>query len=180
MGVIQPVTLLGISGSLREASTNTELLKAMRDSSDDKIRVELLQGTNAVPNFNVDDEGARTPDTVIAIAQQVERADGLIFSVPEYAHGIPGALKNLLDWLVSREEFPNKPVFMVHASNRGAFVRKSLAEVLRTMSANLLDEDALTIHLMGKTPQQISHTLNEEVTLDAIDACLKTIARALQ
>src|SRR5690606_3703912 len=66
-----------------------------------------------------------------------------IISTPEYAHGIPGVLKNALDWIVSDEDFPGKKVGLIIAStSEGQFARDSLVEVLRTMSAEV-DEEAI-------------------------------------
>lgn len=109
---------LAISGSLRRVSTNTALLQAMAGSVADDISVEIYRDMGNLPIFNPDREGELTPPPVFDLAAKVRSADGLIIACPEYAHGIPGGLKNLLDWLVSRDEIPHKPVMLLRASSR--------------------------------------------------------------
>ncbi|MCE7028247.1 NAD(P)H-dependent oxidoreductase [Jiella sp. CBK1P-4] len=114
-----------------------------------------------IPPFNPDLEGAATPAAVSAFASAVAVADGLLIATPEYAHGIPGALKNALDWLVSRSEIPGKPVMLVHGSTRGTYVRDHLREVLQTMSVRLFDREAFELHLIGKPVEDARAILDD-------------------
>lgn len=152
--------ILCISGSARTHSTNTILLRAIADASSDLARFTHAPSVGTLPVFTPDLEGDLTPDSVLDFAQRVGAADGLLIAAPEYAHGIPGGLKNALDWLVSRAEFPEKPVMMVHASVRGSHARAALAEVLRTMSARLIAEDGFSLHLMGKSDDEVRALLD--------------------
>ena len=151
--------LLGISGSLRRVSTNAALLSAMAANTPNDISVEIYDGMGDLPIFNPDREGELTPASVLDLAAKVRAADGLIISCPEYAHGIPGGLKNLLDWLVSRDEIPFKPVMLLRASSRNDISHAALQEVLRTMSVALMPETGISIHLLGKTPDDIGRIL---------------------
>jgi NAD(P)H-dependent FMN reductase len=146
---------------MRIASTNTALLQAIATYCADLARFAFAR-IDDLPIFNADLEGDRTPAVVEQFARSVADADGLLFAVPEYAHGMPGGLKNALDWLVSRSEFPDKPMMMVHASTRGSHARASLAEVLRTMSGRLVSEDGLSLHLMGKSEEELAVLLASE------------------
>ncbi len=91
-------------------------------------------------------------------------ADGVIVSCPEYAHGVPGGLKNALDWLVSRDAAVGKPAMLVHASPRSLFARAALAEIMRTMSFALYEEAALEIALLGKKPPEVQAILSERAS----------------
>jgi chromate reductase, NAD(P)H dehydrogenase (quinone) len=102
------MNFLALSGSLRAASTNTELLRAFERHAPKACSVQLYQEMAALPLFSPDLE-ASTPESVLHLAQQVAHCDGLLIAAPEYAHGIPGALKNTLDWLVSRFEILASP-----------------------------------------------------------------------
>jgi len=165
------MNLLAISGSLRAASTNTALLRAAEHFAPDGVTVRLLDGMGDLPIFNPDREGAATPASVLAMAARVAAADGLVFSCPEYAHGIPGGLKNALDWLVSRFEVIDKPALLVHASPRGSYVREALTEVLRTMSLRLSPRVPLTVPLIGKTPDEAAAILAQPaVAAEIVDA----------
>lgn len=154
--------LLAISGSLRAASTNTALLEALAATVPADIEITPYRGLGDLPIFNPDDEGERTPEAVAQWAAAVDAADGLVIACPEYAHGIPGGLKNALDWLVSRFEIPGKPVMLVHGSHRGQFALDALREVLRTMSVDLVDAAFVRIPLVGKTADERAAILADE------------------
>ncbi|WP_281407070.1 MULTISPECIES: NAD(P)H-dependent oxidoreductase [unclassified Mesorhizobium] len=78
----------------------------------------------------------------------------------EYAHGVPGGLKNALDWLVSGEAAIDKPAMLVHASPRSLYARAALAEIMRTMSFALYD-GGLEIALLGKKSPEVENILTE-------------------
>jgi chromate reductase len=146
---------LAISGSLRRASTNAALLRAVAASAPDDTVVALYDGMGDLPIFNPDNEGERTPAAVTALGEKIRAADGLIIACPEYAHGIPGGIKNLFDWLVSRDEIPGKPVMLLRASNRSDISHAALEEVLRTMSVALMPEPGFAMHLLSRKATEI-------------------------
>ena len=63
-----------------------------------------------------------------------------MIAAPEYAHGVPGALKNALDWLVASDAFPGKPVALINAAPRAFHAQAALRETLATMAARLVPE----------------------------------------
>ncbi|MEX6507948.1 NADPH-dependent FMN reductase [Jiella sp. M17.18] len=167
---------LAICGSLRKISTNRALLEAFERHAPRPIQVEIAPDIGVLPPFNPDREGSSTPVEVTAFAQKIRRSHGIVIAAPEYAHGIPGALKNALDWLVSRSEIPGKPVMLVHASTRGSFVREHLTEVLRTMSVRLFDAAAFELHLIGRTPEEARSLLDTEEQIRRIRATMEAFA----
>jgi chromate reductase, NAD(P)H dehydrogenase (quinone) len=137
------VRVLAISGSLRRHSSNRALLGAAATLAPAGMDWESYEGLAALPHFNPDDDedGKPVPAAVAELRARVIAADGWIVSSPEYAHGVPGSLKNALDWLVSCPELPGKPVLLLNASAAGGdFAQAALAETLRTMSLRVLDE----------------------------------------
>lgn len=78
-------------------------------------------------------------------------ADGVVFSVPEYAHGVPGTLKNALDWVVGSNELVGKPVTLFSASPRGTYAQASLTETLTVMSAEVVRAASVTLQSLGKS-----------------------------
>jgi chromate reductase, NAD(P)H dehydrogenase (quinone) len=112
-----PVKILAISGSLRAASMNTALLSAAIILAPASVKMTLYQGLNALPHFNPDLEEANLPP-VIDFCAQLQGANGILICSPEYAHGVPGVLKNALDWVVGSGEFMKKPVTLLNASPR--------------------------------------------------------------
>jgi chromate reductase len=131
----RPICLLAISGSLRRASTNRALLGAVALLAPADMTITIYDGVAALPHFNPDLDVDPLPAMVIDLRAQVGAADGLLFSAPEYARGVPGSLKNALDWLVSSDVFPGKPVAFFHASERGVVSQAALRLILETMSA---------------------------------------------
>ena len=134
--------ILTISGSLRARSSNTELLRAAQLVADPSWTFDHYDGLAALPHFNPDDdfEGATPPEPVRDLRARIAAADALLISSPEYAHGVPGSLKNVLDWLVSDAAMIGKPIALLNASARSTFAHPQLAETLRTMSTALIAE----------------------------------------
>ncbi len=98
------MNILAISGSLRAASINSALLRATKELAPPGILIDLYSGLGDLPLPNPDFESA-IPVTVNSFRHQVSEADALLIASPEYAHGVTGAIKNALDWLVSHEAF---------------------------------------------------------------------------
>jgi len=142
--------VLCLSGSLRRRSANTAALQAAKVLAPAGLELVLYDGLGGLPLFNPDDEVAIVPPAALALREAVGRADALLIACPEYAHGVPGAFKNLLDWLVGSLEFPGKPVALLNACGRGSHhAQDALAEVLRTMSARVLGGACGTVALPG-------------------------------
>jgi chromate reductase len=126
--------IIAICGSLRTQSSNLALLRAATNIA---AEVEIYDGLAKLPHFNPDDdiEGSTPPPAVAELRRMLAAADGILISSPEYAHGVPGSLKNALDWLVSEGALVDKPVAVINASPVGGeFARDSLVETLRTMN----------------------------------------------
>src|ERR1041385_679915 len=96
--------ILAISGSLRASSSNTALLQAAAELVPEDVEVVLYEGLGDLPHFNPDLDGETVAPAVSGWRSKLRDADGVVFSVPEYAHGVPGVLKNSLDWVVGSGE----------------------------------------------------------------------------
>jgi len=142
--------ILGISGSLRRASTNIAVLAAMVALAPEGVEIALYTGLDALPHFNPDRENEPI-QAVADLRARLQEADGVLISTPEYAHGLPGVLKNALDWVVGSGELVDKPVALVNPSPRSIFAQAALQEILSTMSARLVTEAFVTVALMGRT-----------------------------
>ena len=162
------IDILALSGSLRAASTNSALLAALAAKAPSDCRVAVYDGLGRLPIFNPDDEGERTPREATRLIEAVTSADGIIVSCPEYAHGVPGGMKNALDWLVSRDAAVGKPAMLVHASARSLYARAALAEIMRTMSFAMYEDAVLEIALLGKKPQEMEMILGEDANRHAM------------
>ena len=139
--------VLAISGSLRNKSSNTAVLNAAKMLAP---LVEItLYSQLGLPHFNPDLDSS-LPDVVIALRSQIAASDGILISSPEYAHAVPGSLKNALDWLVSSMEFPGKPVALINTNPRATIALASLTEILNTMSAQIIEPANVTLNIAGR------------------------------
>lgn len=169
--------VLCLSGSLRRVSSNTAALQAAQQLAPPSLELVLYDGLGTLPLFNPDDEVEPLPVSVAALRTAVGEADALLMACPEYAHGVPGAFKNLLDWLVGSLEFPDKPLLLLNASGRGSHhAQDALGEILRTMSANLLAPQPLEVALPGGgcTREQVLADPARCTELSAVLDCLTT------
>jgi chromate reductase len=110
--------ILGIAGSLRAGSLNRALLHAAETLSPPGMTLEIYD-LSAVPLYNGDVEAAGDPPGVAGLKQSVEAADGVLFATPEYNHGVPGVMKNAVDWASrppGRAALGRKPVGIIGAS----------------------------------------------------------------
>ena len=142
--------ILAISGSLRAASVNTAVLRAAAILAPIGVEVTLYSGLSDLPAFNPDLDTDTPPDVVHVLRQKIGSCDGLLISSPEYARGLPGSLKNALDWLVSSFEFPGKPVAVINTSSRAVEAQAQLRLIVTTMSARLIDEASISLPLLGR------------------------------
>ncbi|OBS09856.1 NADPH-dependent FMN reductase [Acidihalobacter prosperus] len=140
--------ILAISGSLRQASLNSLLLRAVARLAPAGIEVTLYRGLGELPLFNPDLE-ADVCTPVADLRRRILQTDALLIASPEYAHGVTGAIKNGLDWMVGNETFVDKPVALLNASPRAVHAQAALRETLCTMSARIIDEACITVPLMG-------------------------------
>jgi NAD(P)H-dependent FMN reductase len=172
-----PFKILAFSGSLRAASTNTALVKAAALLAPASLTIEVWQGAELLPHFSPDLEPA-PPALVQDLRARIGTCDGILIACPEYARGIPGSFKNLLDWLVGGETFVNKKVALWNASPRASEAQKSLRLVLETMSGQILDEAGLAIPLISKHITALS-LVEDDGFASSIRAALENFAKAL-
>jgi chromate reductase len=165
--------LLAISGSLRKVSTNTAALQALSSLAPADVDIVVYKRLADLPAFNPDDDedGGTPPAVVQELRSLVAACDGILIAAPEYAHGVPGALKNAMDWLVACEAFPGKPVALINCAPRAFHAQADLRETLATMSARLIPEAFATLPLPGSAV--------DEQGILADDRCARRLREAL-
>lgn len=138
--------VLALCGSLRTGSSNLELLKAAKKLKPNDMEVEIFEKIIDFPNYTPDlDFSNQLPKIIAEFRALIDDADALLIACPEYVHSLPGAFKNALDWLVSGEEFPNKPIAIFNAAPHSEYATEQLEEILRTMSGKLITDAKLEI-----------------------------------
>ena len=140
--------ILAISGSLRAASSNSRLIAALGLLAPPGMEVVVYEGLGELPHFNPDLDGDLVPGPA-ELRRQVGLCDGLVICSPEYAHGVAGAMKNALDWLVPSLEFPETPVALINASPQAHHAQAHMRETLTVMSARLVEAASIAVSLQG-------------------------------
>ena len=129
--------LLGISGSLRKASTNTAILRALAETVADRATLEIFP-LNDIPLYNQDIDVDPWPATVTALREAIAAADGVVISSPEYNYGMSGVLKNALDWAsrpYGKAKLTGKPVLTITASAASTGGVRAQAQLNETLTA---------------------------------------------
>jgi len=179
--------VLAISGSLRAASTNTALLRALREEAPEGVEVELWDGLAGIPAYDQDDDVVPGPAPVEALRSLVREADAVFFATPEYNSSVPGALKNALDWAsrpLATNSFRNKPVAVVSASAGafgGVWAAAELRKVLAAMGARVTEAELAVGHAHEKLDDE-GHLVDADVRdglREALDLLLAEAAPAL-
>lgn len=170
--------ILAISGSLRAVSSNTALLRAAAALAPDGLGVVVYEGLGNLPPFNPDEDGDGIFAAVDDFRNRLKAAGAVVFSSPEYAHGVPGVLKNALDWVVGSGELADKPVTLFNASPRGTYAQASLTETLTVMAAKVIAEASVTLQHLGK-PLSAQEIAADPEMSKAVRTGLEALARAV-
>jgi NAD(P)H-dependent FMN reductase len=141
--VADAIAILLVSGSLRDGSTNTALLRTARAMTPEGVVTLLYEGMGDLPHFNPDDDvdGEPLAQAPAELRRLLDECDAILFSTPEYAGGLPGSFKNLLDWTVGGGTY-EKPVAWINASGsptRAADAHESLRKVLTYTNTDIVE-----------------------------------------
>jgi NAD(P)H-dependent FMN reductase len=171
---MQKITLLAVSGSLKSTSSNSAILEALRGLSPAGVQIGITDLHGRLPLFNPDQEEG--DEMVKEFRKQVAACDGVVICTPEYAFGLPGGLKNALDWLVSSGELNDKPVAAISASP------------LNTGGEHALNALTLTLKALGtkthskmtlKIPNVYKKMSGGKITDEATEEQLRFLLREL-
>ena len=138
--------VLGISGSLRRDSHNTELLRAAVTLLPSGVEFELYDGLKDIPPYD-DDANHAEVAAVVHLKERIAAADAILFATPEYNHSIPGQLKNALDWVsrpLADTPLRKKPVAVIGASTGmfgAVWAQAELRKVLTAIGAKVIDRE---------------------------------------
>jgi chromate reductase len=96
--VARVFNVVGFAGSLRRGSYNRALLRAATELAPPALHI-VIHELDGIPLYNADIEAAGVPQSVVQLRDAIRKADGVLIATPEYNHGVPGVLKNTIDWL---------------------------------------------------------------------------------
>lgn len=175
------MNLLAISGSVRAGSYNRALLEAMSKLCPEGASITIYDRIKDIPIFNADVDESEIPESVDSLISKMRESDGVIISTPEYAHGVPGALKNALDWLVSSDALILKPVIVTSVSTSALGGIRSLCpliQILSAMNSNVIVEGAINVPYAMKKFDD-NNKLIDELTKKSIEVSLLAMQQAI-
>jgi len=132
-----------IIGSVRQGSVNSAVINAAASLLPDGFTATVDGRLGALPHFNPDLDQDPLPPEIVELRRLIDESSALLFSTPEYAGAMPGALKNLLEWTVGGVETTHKPIGWINPSSmpmRAANTYVSLKTVLEYTDATVVDE----------------------------------------
>ena len=174
----KPCEVLAISGSLRAASSNSMLMRAAAALAPEGMTVTIYEGLGDLPHFTPDLDGDEPPQAVQQLRELLRAADGVVVCTPEYAHGMPGSLKNALDWVVSSGEFDGKLAAALSASPSGMGGDKahaSLVQTLKVLGAKIPEGASLIVPLV-RSKFNAEGELTDPATAEALRSVLEALS----
>jgi chromate reductase len=170
--------LLGISGSIRSQSNCTAVLRSLQALLPDSASIELFP-LDEIPLYNADLDGPAPPAAVAELKQAISRADGIVLCSPEYNYGMPGVLKNAIDW-ASRPSFASplkgKPALVMTASPGTAGGVRAQAQIRDALAATLARPVVRQHVAIANVAAQIREgRLVHEPTLDFVKVALNDL-----
>jgi chromate reductase len=172
--------IVGIAGSLRKASFNRALLETARGRSPAGFQIEI-HPLDAIPLYNQDIEDQGIPAAVQELRDAIYAADAVLLATPEYNSGIPGVLKNGIDWLSRPPKphpFDGRPVGIMGTTPGGFGTRAAqyqLRQVLVPLNAHVMAQPMMLVPGAGdKFDEQV--VLTDEKTLVFLDQFLAGFA----
>lgn len=170
------INILAISGSTRRSSSNLNLIKAITALTPDLFNIEIFEGIDTLPHFNPDlDNGQVEEDPQVAnFRRKVTSAEAILICTPEYAVGVPGTLKNAIDWTVSSMNFSKKPVALITASTSGTRSHQSLLGTLLIIESKISQDTQLLISSI-QTKVNSSLQVTDAETLELINKLITSL-----
>ncbi|WP_061248765.1 NADPH-dependent FMN reductase [Leptospira alstonii] len=157
--------ILSISGSLRPQATSSSILRAILKTAPPEMEFITFEGLDDLPHFSPDRDGENSPEAVLRYRAALKDADGVVICTPEYAHGMPGALKNSLDWVVGSGEYVNKPVMALSSSPSymgGDKAHASLITTLKAMNVLIVENSSFPIPLARRKINENDELIDPE------------------
>lgn len=171
-------SIFAISGSLRSGSSNHNILRFLKKISPAEVNFFIYDSLAEIPPFDPGNDHESPPEPVSSFRSSISHADAIIICTPEYAYGVPGQLKNALDWTVSSGSFSGKPTALITASTGGENAHAALIKTLGAIDADLQENVTLLISFIRSKMDGAGNIIDEETaeSLKAVfNALLETI-----
>jgi chromate reductase len=177
----KPLQFVSLLGSLRKGSYNAAIARALPALAPDGVTVEPLGSVGTFPLYNADVQAEGFPQPVLAMAEAIAKADGVIIVTPEYNYSIPGGLKNAIDWLsrLPAQPFAGKPTAIQSGSPGlfgGARAQYHLRQTLLFLDAAVLNKPEVMVGQIVSKVDAGTGEVTDQPTRDFIAAQLKAFA----
>lgn len=169
--------ILAIPGSTRQRSSNLDLIHAIITLFSDELEINIFKDLSAIPHFNPDLDTENPPGNVLDFRKQLKDSDGILICTPEYAMGVPGTLKNAIDWTVSSCEFSHKPVALITASSDGHKGHLSLLDTLKVIESDIPVDSQLLISFI-KTKVKNAEIIHPD-TLEQVKKLIQSLVNTI-
>jgi chromate reductase len=171
--------VLGISGSLRDASFNTKLLRVAGGLLPDDVEFIVWDGLKAVPPYDEDDDRDPAPEAAQRFRDAIAGADALLFATPEYNSSVPGQLKNAIDWAsrpLATSVLRNKPAAVIGASTGmfgAVWAQAELRKVLAATGARVVEGEVAVGHAQTRFDEE--GNLTDENLVEQVGEVVHTL-----
>ncbi|MCK0471664.1 NADPH-dependent FMN reductase [Halalkalibacter sp. APA_J-10(15)] len=155
--------IVALSGSIRENSSTQRTLNSLQKHISTECEYIIYNGLHKLPHFNPDLDGETPPSDVQSFRSLLDQADGVVICTPEYIKGVPGVLKNALEWLVSSATLYEKPVAVITSSGGGEHAHQALQLNLSMLQAHVPNEWTLLISGANSKQNENGEYVREEV-----------------
>ena len=139
------IEIFAIIGSASRHSSNHKLVDFFVQQTKADFEVTIANDLKTLPHFDPELSTDNPPDEIIAFRKQIEQADAVLISTPEYVFSIPSGLKNAIEWCIATTIFTDKPVGIITASAHGQKGHDELQLIMNTVMAQLTAETTLLI-----------------------------------
>lgn len=172
----EKIKILGISGSLRSNSSASAVLNVVAGLVPGQVEFNIYNGLAGIPAFNDSND---MPEPVAEFIKLISEADAIFFCIPEYAFGVPGALKNALDWTVSSSiAFPDKPVALITAATGGDKAHAAFLLTLKAISTKIPEGATLLISFIRSKLNE-KNEVKDIATLESIKNVINSLVGAI-
>ena len=166
--------ILAISGSLRSGSSNYNILKYIGTLLPVDISYFIYDKLANIPPFDPGNDHEPVNEHVFELRKFIEKADAVVICTPEYAYGVPGQLKNALDWMVSSASFSGKPVALITASLGGEAAHAAMLLILGAIDAKVIPGATLLIQFIRS-----KMNVDGEITDDEAEEGVRRVVKEL-
>jgi chromate reductase len=171
--------IFAIAGSLRAGSSNHHILRFLAKMAPADVSFTIYENLAQIPPFDPGNDHEPPPDAVAKLRNFIAQADAVIICTPEYAFGVPGQLKNALDWTVSSGSLDNKTLSLITASTGGQNAHAALLLILGALNANVIKDATLLIPFI-RSKMDGEGNIKDENTAESLKLAFNCLLNALE